>query len=205
MKGNYDHIAWFYDTLARLVYGKAILRAQQYLIGHIPAGANILIAGGGTGWILEEIARLYSSGLTITYVDLSSKMIAQARRRNAGNNKVTFITAPAEKAPPGKYDVVMTPFLFDNFSDSTLQSTFSAIDRLLVKDGVWLYCDFQDAGKWWQKALLKIMYAFFRVSCGIETAHLPDAKGCFSEHHYKIKEKKTFFNEFIIARVYQRA
>ena len=72
MAANYDNSAWFYDRLSRLIYGKALVRSQVYLLRYIPAGSIILIAGGGTGWILEEISKLHPSGLKITYVEISS-------------------------------------------------------------------------------------------------------------------------------------
>ena len=96
MAANYNNSAWFYDRLSRVIYGRAIIRSQVYLLGHIPAGSRVLIAGGGTGWILEELARLQPSGLKITYVEISAKMMALSRKRNAGNNEVIFINEAVE-------------------------------------------------------------------------------------------------------------
>ena len=206
MKRNYDTIALFYDRLARLAYGKTLVNAQQYLLNAIPAGAHVLIAGGGTGWVLEEIAKIHPSGLTIDYIDISSKMISIAEKRNAGNNRVTFITAPVQDAPYGaeKYDVALTPFLFDNFTNNTLKKIFSIIDQQLSRDGIWLYCDFRDTGILWQKVLLKIMYLFFRLCCGIEASHLPDVASCFSSNHYKITRQRTYMKGFVVAAIYKR-
>ncbi len=55
MAANYNNSAWFYDSLAGLVYGKALVKAQVYLLQYIPADSNILIVGGGTGWILMNL------------------------------------------------------------------------------------------------------------------------------------------------------
>src|ERR1700744_542206 len=96
MAANYDNSAWFYDRLSRLVYGKALIRSQIYLLKHIPKNSNILIAGGGTGWILEEIVKIHPSGLTITYVEVSANMMDLSKKRNVQSNKVTFIYEPVE-------------------------------------------------------------------------------------------------------------
>src|ERR1700712_3870968 len=90
-ENNYDKIAWAYDWLGHLVFGSAIRNAQIDMLPFIAEGKKILIAGGGTGWILEEIARLYQSGLLITYIDISEKMICKSKKRWAGLNKVEFI------------------------------------------------------------------------------------------------------------------
>lgn len=206
LKRSYDSIASFYDRLARLVYGKALINAQLYLLNAIPAGARVLIVGGGTGWVLEEIARIHSSGLTIDYIDASKKMIALAEKRNAGNNKVAFLTAQIQDVKLGQeqYDVALTPFLFDNFNDGTLEKIFAAIDTRLSKGGIWLYCDFRNTSILWQKMMLKVMYVFFKATCGIEAGRLPDAAACFSKYHYKIMGEKIFMKGFVVAEIYKR-
>ena len=183
-----------------------LINAQQYLLNAIPASARILIAGGGTGWILEELTKIHPSGLTIDYIDASQKMISLAKKRNAGNNQVTFITAPVQDISygPKGYDVVLTPFLFDNFTDSTLQKIFPIIDQRLSREGIWLYCDFEDTGIFQQKVLLKIMYIFFRLCCGIEASQLPDIASCFSKYQYKITGQKTYRKGFVVATIYNR-
>ena len=57
----------------------------------------MLIVGGGTGWILEEIADRYPAGLRITYVELSREMMRLARRRRVGASVVSFVELPVEE------------------------------------------------------------------------------------------------------------
>jgi ubiquinone/menaquinone biosynthesis C-methylase UbiE len=205
MAGNYDNSASFYDSLSRMVFGRALVNAQVYLLPHIPKNANILIIGGGTGWILEEITRIHSSGLTITYIEISAKMIALSRKRNTGENKVVFINKAIEQAElTPVFDVVMTPFLFDNFTETHLPGAFTHIHQALKPGGLWLYTDFQLTGKWWQYLLLKSMLLFFKVLCGVESWHLPDVVGQFGECGYSVIEKKSFFKDFVVSRVYRK-
>src|ERR1700761_821282 len=108
MAANYDNSAWFYDRLSRLIYGKALVRSQVYLLRYIPAGSIILIAGGGTGWILEEISKLHPSGLKITYVEISERMMALSRKRDIGGNQVNYVNKPVENVKAElPYDVVI--------------------------------------------------------------------------------------------------
>src|SRR6201996_2756185 len=142
MASNYDNSAWFYDRLSRVVYGRALIRSQVYLLGHIPAGSKVLIVGGGTGWILEEIAKVHPSGLRITYVEISAKMLALSRKRNAGKNEVVYINDPVEHLTGAdSFDVVFTPFLFDNFTEQTLQKVFAQLHKQLKPGGIWLNTD----------------------------------------------------------------
>ncbi|WP_448701155.1 class I SAM-dependent methyltransferase [Mucilaginibacter sp. AW1-3] len=202
---NYDNSARFYDKLSRMVYGKALVTSQVYLLQFIPPGASVLIVGGGTGWILEEITKLHPSGLKITYIEISAKMTALARGRNVAGNQVTFINQPVEEVNSNEnFDVIITPFLFDNFSELTMQKVFTHLHAQLKPKGLWLFTDFQLTGKLWQSVLLKSMYYFFSILCGIETTTMPDIESQFVKYGYKKTAVKTFFGEFIISTEYQK-
>ena len=58
MANNYNSIAKYYDTLSRVIYQRAIIKAQVFLIQFIKDNDRILLVGGGTGWILEELSKL---------------------------------------------------------------------------------------------------------------------------------------------------
>ena len=205
MAGNYDNSASFYDTLSRLVFGKALVNAQVYLLPQIPANSNILIVGGGTGWILEEISKLQPSGLSITYVEISAKMMALSQQRNTGENKVAYINQAMEQVDlPADFDVVITPFLFDNFTEQNLSGIFNQIHKTLKPEGRWLYTDFQLTGKWWQYAMLKSMLLFFKILCGVESWHLPDVAKQFSGYGYEVVEEKNFFGDFVVTKALRR-
>jgi len=205
MSANYNNSAWFYDRLSRLVYGRALINAQLFLLNFIPPGAKIMIAGGGTGWILEEITKLHPNGLNIIYVEIAPKMMTLSKERNTAGNKVTFINSAVEDvALQPDFDVVITPFLFDNFTQGNMERIFAHIQSCLKPGGLWLNCDFQLSGQWWQNVLLKTMFLFFRIVCNIEASKLPAIGKQFILLGYKSIQRKAFFDEFIISAVYQQ-
>ncbi|MCC8425158.1 bifunctional 2-polyprenyl-6-hydroxyphenol methylase/3-demethylubiquinol 3-O-methyltransferase UbiG [Mucilaginibacter sp. UR6-11] len=206
MASNYDNSAWFYDSLAGLFYGSALTDAQVYLLQFIKPGSTILIAGGGTGWILEELARIHPSGLRITYVEISAKMMALSAKRSVGNNNISYINKPVEEADlaPG-FDVIITPFLFDNFREETLKTVFNRLHGLIKPSGLWLNTDFQLTGKWWQNVLLKTMFVFFKIVCGIETSVLPDIEKQFSQCGYDTIAEKNFYGDFISSKAHKKS
>ncbi|MFC0515864.1 class I SAM-dependent methyltransferase [Mucilaginibacter angelicae] len=205
MAANYDNSAWFYDLLSRLVYGRALVNVQVYLLSFVPAGSKILIAGGGTGWILDELTKIHPAGLKIAYIEISANMLTLSQKRQTGQNEVVFINDAVEnvKLPPD-FDVVITPFLFDNFLDETVDSVFNHLHNRLKPGGLWLNADFQLTGRWWQNLLLKSMFIFFRLLCGIEASRLPAIEKHFNAGGYNIIKNKTFFGDFIVARVYKK-
>jgi len=205
MAASFNNSAWFYDRLSRLVYGKAIVNTQFYLLGYIQPNSNILIVGGGTGWILDEITRLHPTGLKITYVEPAKRMMALSQKRNAAGNEIVFINDVVENVNlPANFDAVLTPFLFDNFTAETLKIVFNKIDSLLKPGAFWLNCDFQLTGRWWQVLLLKSMFLFFRTIDKIEAGELPGIEDCFNRNNYSPKSEQTFFGDFIVARVYRK-
>jgi SAM-dependent methyltransferase len=205
MPANYDNSASFYDKLSRLVFGKALVNAQAWLLPQIPKNANILIVGGGTGWIFDEITKLHPSGLSITYVEISAKMMALSRKRNFGANTVEFINKAVEDAGlPADFDIAITPFLFDNFTEDTLPGIFQHIHQSLKPGGLFLYTDFQLTGKWWQYAMLKSMLLFFKVLCGVPSWRLPDVSKQFGKFGYEVMDEKNFFGDFVVSRVCKR-
>jgi ubiquinone/menaquinone biosynthesis C-methylase UbiE len=208
MKGNYNSIAPFYDFLSKIVFGTAIVNAQKFLITIIPPQSIVLIVGGGTGWILEEVSKVHPKGLEIVYVEPSEKMMAISKKRNAGRSRVNFINETIQDSPFDKrFDVVITPFVFDNFSTPSAQCVFEKINQYLLPEGLWLFADFQVVRKHavWQIIMLKIMYLFFRIVCKIEADRLPDTNALFHRHQYKSILTTTFFKNFIRSSAYRKS
>jgi len=206
MAANYNNSAWFYDRLSKVIYGEALIRAQVWLLQFVPPESKILIVGGGTGWILEEIAKMRPSGLDITYVEVAPKMVELSRKRDHGNSEVDFVNEPIENVVlPNDYDVVITPFLFDNFTEENFQKIFAHIHATLKPCALWLNTDFRLTGKWWQNALLRSMFLFFRAICGIEAKKLPDILAAFEKYDYQTVEQKTFFGDFILSTAYRKS
>lgn len=209
MPNNYDAAAWFYDWLAQLVFGNALVEAQGFLVRHIQPETKILVVGGGTGWILEEIARIQTSTLKIIYVEISTKMISLSKKRYLGQNKVVFINQGIEDYQiTTAFDVVLTPFLFDNFSAERIQVVFNKLHQSLKPGGLWLLADFQIQNNYksiWQKLILKTMYLFFGWLCNVEAKKLFNLDIYFQTKDYILVKEKTFYRGFIVSKIYQKS
>ena len=208
IKNNYDPIADNYDWLSTIVFGQSLVNAQTCLLTHIAAGSNVLIVGGGTGWILSEIAKIHASGLTITYVEISQKMIVLAKKHDVKNNEVFFENKAIEEFKSDeKYDIIFTAFLFDNFKSEKIETVFLHLNNLLKSDGKWLFADFhiEHNSQPWQKLLLKSMLFFFRVVCNIEARNLVAVDPFFLRNGFKKSVAYSHYRGFIESSVYQRA
>ncbi len=206
MTNDYDPIARTYDFLSRLVFGRAQRKSQTDMLRKIPPGDKILIVGGGTGWILDEI-RQRSPGTCpeITYVEKSKRMIALSRERNFPASRIRYIRCAAEEfRTTERFDLIITAFLFDNFRQADAECLFDRLHGLLHEKGRWLYSDFYRQDVLWQKALLGLMYVLFRAACRVEARALPSVEPLFRKNGYLAIEEAGYFRNFIRSAVYTR-
>lgn len=207
MANNYNNIAAYYDSLSRIIFQRSIIKAQAYLIEFINDNDTILIVGGGTGWILEEISKLQKKNVFVVYVEKSSKMIALSKKRKCENITTEFVNTSIEDyTTQQNFDVILTPFLFDNFIEKKIKYIFKKLDDYLKQKGFWLYADFvneKENKKAWQQLILKTMYVFFSLTAGIETKNLVDLKPYFTEQYLLITQQ-FYYKGFIQAVVYRK-
>jgi ubiquinone/menaquinone biosynthesis C-methylase UbiE len=178
MTGNFDLVAPVYDALASVVFGQRLQRAQLVWLNEIPAGATVLIIGGGTGQLLEPLLNQCQPS-RVLYLETSARMLARASQRMVRHGLLGTVefrlgdeTTLQDDEP---FDVIITPFLLDLFTGTTLRTRL--IPRLLAilkPAGLWLVTDFVNTSVWWQKALLWSMIRFFQLTASIETQQLTD-------------------------------
>jgi ubiquinone/menaquinone biosynthesis C-methylase UbiE len=208
MSNNYDPVARSYDFLSWLVFGQAEINAQIEMLGYVVPGSRVLIVGGGTGWILEKIAAVHPSGLHITYVESSTRMMELSRKRNCGQNPVEFVLLPVEEfVAAAPYDCILTGFVFDNFSADKARAVVRQLDLVLREGGHWLYADFylpKRKRKLWKAFLLRAMYIAARIICRVEASKLPDMEAIFGEAGYATVHTSFHYSKFIQSVVYRK-
>ena len=182
--------------------------AQVELLGYVAEGSRILIVGGGTGWILEEIADRYPAGLRITYVESSGEMMRLARRRRLGASVVSFVELPIEEfVADERYDCILTGFLFDNFSAGLAERVIGWLCPMLAADGCWLFADFyyrRRESRFWQGLMLRVMYFSARLICKVDARELPDMDDLFAKARFVPVRVRWYYRGFIKAVAYRR-
>jgi len=202
MRNGFDFLAPYYDQLARLIFRDEIRNAQIYFLSVIPAGSEVLILGGGTGWIIPEIQRKQPD-CRIWFLDSSPGMIEQAKKSNPDIRQVTYVCGTIKDIPDRKFPVIIMPFFLDLFSPETLRELILSVAKSSNNETRWLITDFVDQGKWRQKMLLKIMYFFFRVVCSLEAISLPDWRRALHEMTFIKIESRSFSRGFIESHYYK--
>ena len=202
---NFDRVAWAYDTLAKIVFGKAMRKAQAYSFAKIPDNAKVLILGGGTGWIIEMLLTEKPDS-HIHYIEASSAMMAKAKYKNTKHlKKVTYILGTQEDIPNDTYfDVVITNFFLDVFPVTQLPPLIQKIDKSLHSKSIWAFTDFQNTPVKWQKWLTRLMNLFFQLTCNLQSKQLSDWNTLFMQHGWVSIDTKTFYHNMIVSTAYHR-
>jgi len=189
--------------LATLVFGKSMVASQRFFLKEIPPRANVLILGGGTGWILNEIAKTNVS-CEIWYIDASAKMLEHARK-NAGVLRVHFVHGTEDDIPPAiTFNVLITNFYLDLFAEQKLDDVVRKVTFSLTRDACWIVTDFLNR-KRWQRLLLFVMYSFFNVVAHLDNRHLPDWNVAIQRGGYRKIDSGLFYLGFIESAIFKRS
>lgn len=205
---RFNWLARHYDVLSRLVFGKAILQSQLHFLqtALLRQHGKILIIGGGSGEILEEVWKANPT-CCIWYVEASSEMLklAAGKVRREYQLKINFIHGTEDNIPEEMlFDVVIANFVLDLFPDMKVTDLCHDLSARLHPSGLMLVSDFVDGGKWWQSPMLWAMYGFFRVMCKVEATSLPRWEAHLRFAGMYEQDVKYFFGGFIKSAVYRK-
>lgn len=201
---SFDNVAFCYDFLSGLVFGRKLARSQTALMALLPENAHILIIGGGTGKILNSLLAC-KQVKQIDFVEASEKMLRKASRK-CSHTAVHFVHGSENGLAASVYDVVITPYFLDLFEGKYLTSVIGKINRSLKKEGYWLYSDFyiDENPPFWQNALIKFMYQFFRLFCGIQARQLQVPDAVLGAVGLELQTEKFFMKKFIRTALWRK-
>lgn len=210
---SFHPVAPYYDKLAKLVFGKAIQKAQIVYLHQIPQNSHLLIVGGGSGWIIEELVRRGQCS-QITFLETAPAMIEMAKKRyeklgTETDVKVNFVLGSVNALPADTtFDAVITFFLLDLYPTREAFQLADEINNRLQSGGIWLFADFDPKSKipvpLWQQILLGLMYFFFGLTTNLRNRTLPDYEGIFNHLHLDLYQHCYSYHSFIRSALYRK-
>lgn len=201
MKANFDFVAPYYDRLSTMVFGQSMTKAQTIFLSQISQEANVLVLGGGTGWLLAELLRINPT-CKVWYIEASARMLELTASRIGESAQVTFIHGSQEAIPSEiRYDAVVTHFFFDLFGETELAYVIPKIAGHLHSRSIWLVSDFVKA-RWWHGPLINMMYAFFYVVADLSTVKLSDWRAVLLKNDFSEVKRNAFFKDLIVSGVW---
>lgn len=142
---KYDHAAEKWDMRLQRM---GIVRGYEKLFAGledagslrgIPKAAKVLDCGAGTGLLSQALMPYLGEGSSITMMDISAGMLAQAARKASGkDHTVTLRRGDVRRLPDadGTYDVVMAANVLEHLADVT--AALKEMRRVLKPQGMLL-------------------------------------------------------------------
>jgi len=176
---DYNLIAQYYDFMAAVVFGNRMELAKRAHLSRIRDKSKILVVGGGTGKVIEYLADL-SGSFRLDYVEPSTAMVHRAKKRGKGSMDVMFYKMPILDFKEDNYDVIITNFFFDQFSERDVKVILSHLKSKLSPEAIFIFSDLISTNNILDKLLDWVMFFIFRLIAGVKTSTYPPYKKLFT-------------------------
>ncbi|HEX4120477.1 MAG TPA: class I SAM-dependent methyltransferase, partial [Verrucomicrobiae bacterium] len=197
---DFDWLAPHYRWMEWLLAGKKLQKCRAAFLPAIPAPHRALVVGEGHGPFVAALLKAHPN-VHCTCVDASARMLEATRDRlNAAGlagARVEFVHADVLKwKAPGAYDLIATHFVLDCFRPDQLDRVSAQLAAIAAPGANWLLADFQEppAGpaKWRARAILEMMYLFFRWATGLPASKLTPPDNFLARHGFLLRQRETF-------------
>lgn len=198
---EYDRVAWFYDRLARIVFGDKLEQAKKLSLDKLRQGNKILIVGGGSGSLLSHIDEL-NINCHVDFVDFSQKMLEKARKLHVKHLSVSFFNKDIIQYSGQSYDVIFVNFFFDQYNSLACENYLRHLITLAKPGAYFIYADFIPSKRLLDRIIQHLMYSFFRYTIKLGKVQLVDHRRIFLKHDLVCQRTQTI-GSFITADVFK--
>ena len=198
---NFDWLAPHYRWMEWVLAGPKLQRCRAAFLNALPAPRHALVVGPGRGRFVEELL-IKHPRVRCTCVDSSRGMLEATRRRletrGLDTSGVEFIHADILdwQAPRAEFDLITTHFVLDCFRPEQLAKVVPSLAKAAAPEARWLISDFQEPSgglaKWRARAILEVMYLFFRWAAALPASELTDPDSLLAQSGFKLRERRVF-------------
>ena len=198
---NCDRLAPYYETLERLAFGSYLEQMRFAFLGEVDQAERAILCGDGDGRFLAALLRA-NSRVRVDFVDLSGRMIEIAERRvvkmgPSFRERVRFFARDVREFQPqaAGYDLIGTHFFLDCFSQAESAEVVARVASWGAPGAQWMVSEFREAetplGRVWTRAVIRGLYAAFRVSTGLRVTRLPNYAAALAQQGYSLRAEKN--------------
>ena len=230
---GYDRLAKWYETIEKLRFGNQLQRWRTRLIEELPVARDVLFVGDGDGRLLEAYCQYVVRSncpvqlTSILSIDISPEMLRLQQARLAPllaapdisqRLQLDYLSADIRALEPaqlrtsrdaaGQFDLVVTPFVLDSFSDKELISVVEKIAAVVAPGGRWYVVDFKRPSCGfsflWAEFWLACMHLFFRITTGLRRWRLADYPGAITSLGFELQHQEVSRWGWITAILYRK-
>jgi ubiquinone/menaquinone biosynthesis C-methylase UbiE len=203
---NCDPIAPYYAAMEFAVFGRTLERCRFHFLPDISNARRALVLGDGDGRFLR---RLLDScpNLSADYVDSSAAMLARAKH-TSGSARANYHHADvlSTPLPAANYDLVATHFLLDCFT-AEQQGEFAERIAITAPNARWLVSEFRiPQGPLGRpaRAMIGLMYRFFRIATGLKTRSLSDHRPALQASGFRLIATQPHAQGLVVSELWTR-
>ncbi len=203
---NCDRIARCYLTFEYLAFGRALNRRRLAFLDEMSAAHSVLILGDGDGRFTAEFVKR-NPRAQVESIDSSTRMIEIAKRR-AGDYaaNVNFRVGDARTMPlQGKYDLVVTHFFLDCFTDEELETLAVRVAEHCEPAAAWVISEFglpeSGLARVAARLLIRCLYFCFRLATGLKVNRLSDYGSLLTRLGFSLAERRTAFRGLLVSEM----
>ena len=206
MDRGFDRVVFIYDFLAKIVFGSAIGRAHTVFLRHFINKKQVLVLGGGSGKFLSNLYDVCPDA-EVVFHEASPKMIVKARMNSPTRMNIRFdCNSNLDSLNGKKFDAVLSCFYWDLFEENNLRDRMRKLSDLVASDGRIILGDFEVTRHYSLRSILvRIMYLFFALTCGLKTKRLSPYWKLFGSHGYHSIASKRYVSSMIRVDVLEKA
>jgi SAM-dependent methyltransferase len=209
---NCDGISRYYEVLEHLSFGSYLERRRFAFLEEARTSRRAMVCGGGDGRFLARLLHV-NSRVEVDFVELSPKMVELAERRVAGmgrafRERVRFHVGDVGEFEPRAdgYDLIVTHFFLDCFSEPELAGVVAYLASWGA-DARWMVSDFREAqgrvGRLWTRAVIRGLYAAFRLTTGLRVTRLPDYAAALAREGYRLRYEEQAFGGLLHSSLWE--
>jgi len=210
---NFDRLAIHYSWMEVAFAGDLMQRCRTRFLSQTRQCRHGLLVGEGTGKFLARLLQM-NPEIQVTCLEQSDGMIRamQRRLRLAGmdRSRVEFRQVNALDWPPerGKYDLVATHFFLDCFRKEQLERLVGVLAGSTRPGAFWLVTDFREPEQGWRrwraKALLTMLYVFFKLTTSLSASRLTPPDGYLIGAGFRLRERRLDNFGFAHSDIWER-
>lgn len=193
---SFNSLAPYYYGMELILAGRVLQRCRTTFLAETLNSRSALLLGEGPGLFLAELLRA-NRRVEVTCVERSFRMIEEARGRLSESElaRVRFVQTDALMwlPPRDKFDLVVTHFFLDCFQPEELAVLVAKIATSATADARWLLSDFREPESGWRRwrgrALLALMYAFFRRATALSASRLTPRDEFLAEGGFRLASR----------------
>jgi ubiquinone/menaquinone biosynthesis C-methylase UbiE len=210
---NFDPIARPYRWLEYLTFGPYLERCRFHFLDLLTTHRRALVLGDGDGRFTANLLRT-NPDVTIDAIDSSATMLKLLANRvtllsQSASERLKTVHADALAFKPEgpTYDLIVTHFFLDCFTDDDLTVLLMHIKPHLTPGAAWLVSEFTIPARQPAAALswlvIGTLYRAFRILTGLRTQRLADYVSIFRQNGFSITGQNTFLGGLLVTQVWR--